>query len=154
MKTIKLVLVLLLATSAYSQVAPKGGKKVMKVTNKFHGEYDKEVVSCFAKAPRDYYMKKLPKKLAKYGFTNVKITKLGSVSYDSKVPFSRVDIAIAQINTGSSFNTAYRTATTKVDTSKFQVNFTSDQGSFKVRLSMLVGPRYIIKENVNVVATK
>jgi hypothetical protein len=153
MKTLTtIILVLGLTMSTYSQVAPTEGRKTMKVTNKFHGEYNKKVVSSFAKAPRDYHMKKLPKKLAKYGFTNVKITALGSVSYNSKNPISRLDVGIAQIRVGANVETVINTVTTKVDTSKFQVNFTSDQGTFKVRLSMLVSPRYIIKENVNEVA--
>ena len=53
--------------------------------------------------------------------------------------------AYATIDGGGSLNQANRKLDDN-DTSKFQVNFTSDQGEYKVRLGMTMGIRYIIKE--------
>lgn len=146
-----IILALGLVTSTYSQVVPTQGRKTIKVKTKFIGEFDKEVRSSFYEAPHNYHMNKLPKKLKKYGFTNVKITALGSVSYNSKNPISRLDVGIAQIRVGANVETVINTVTTKVDTSKFQVNFTCDQGEFKVRLNMFVSPMYVIAEDNKVV---
>lgn len=150
-KLTTILLVLGLAMSTYSQIAPTQGRKTIKVKTKFVGEFDKQVVLSFSKTPYSYHMSRLPKKLKKFGFTNIKITALGSVSYDSKNPISRLDVGIAQIRVGANVETVINTVTTKVDTSKFQVNFICDQGEFKVRLNMFVSPMYIIAEDNKVV---
>lgn len=107
------------------------------------GYYDLEVVKSFPSHIEKVHVKRLTKKLTKKGFTNVQITILGSVQPKPNKPGS-VSVAVAQLRNGANVETAISTATNEVDTSKFQVNFTSDQGEFKVRLGMMVNIRYII----------
>lgn len=145
MKKLVYILILSIGVSGYSQVAPTSGKKVLPVTNKYENEYQLEVFKSFYKAPYEYHMKRLPKKLQKYGFTNVTITALGSVQ---PVPNKKGDVglAIAYARLGANVETVVGKLD-EVSMSKFQVNFTSDQGFFKVRLSSTAtGIKYIIKE--------
>ena len=146
MKKFITLLLVLGIYGAQAQIAPTGGKKVLKVSEgKYKGEYALEVFKSFSKAPYDYHMKKLPKKLAKYGFTNVVITALGSVQPTPNKDGS-IDLALAYVELGSSVSTAV-SRLDEVDMSDFQVNFQSDQGFFKVRMtSTALGFRYIIKE--------
>ena len=148
-KVVFVLMILLIAsifTNLQAQTAPTGGKKVLPVSEgKYENEYSFEVFKSFSKAPYDYHMKKLPKKLAKYGFTNVVITALGSVQ---PVPDKdgSVSLAVAYINSGASYDTAV-SKLDPVSMSQFQVNFQSDQGFFKVRMTKTaLGFRYIIKE--------
>ena len=66
-------------TVMMSQEAPTGGKKQLEVVEKWDGEYDAGMESFYAQNVKDVYLKKLPKKLEKYGFTNVVIIDLGKV---------------------------------------------------------------------------
>lgn len=145
MKKLLIVLTLCFGVSTLAQTAPTEGKKVLEVKSKYHNEYDLKVFKSFYEAPYNYHMKRLPKKLLKYGFTNVKITALGSVQ---PTPNKRQDIgvAIAYSQIGANVNTVINKAVDKIDKSEFQVNFISDQGEFKVRLnSTATGIKYIIK---------
>lgn len=146
MKNILVALVMAIGVGVFGQTAPTGGKKVLKVKTKFAGEYTLKVYNSFSPAPYKYHMKKLPKKLLKYGFTNVQITALGSVTTgETKGPDMGLAFAYARLGYGY---TAVMTATTSRTPNEFQVNFDSDQGSFKVRLSMsATGIEYIIKES-------
>lgn len=146
MKNILVILVMAIGVGVFGQTAPTGGKKVLKVETKFIGEYNLDVYNSFSSAPYKYHMKKLPKKLLKYGFTNVQITALGSVTTgEAKRP--DIGVAIAYARAGY-VDVAVSKATTSVTPNEFQVNFDSDQGSFKVRLSMTAtGIKYIIKES-------
>ena len=147
MKNLIYILIFSFGLTTVAQVAPTTGKKTLKVSEgKYENEYALEVFKSFNKAPYDYHMKKIPKKLEKYGFTNVVITALGSVQ---PVPDKEPDmsVAIAYLQTGASINTVISKATTPISMSEFQVNFTSDQGTFKVRLTSTATKfRYIIKE--------
>ena len=147
MRKITLIIsAILISLGSYAQVAPTAGKKQLRVRTKYINEYSQTVTQSFATSPYNYHMNKLPKKLAKYGFTNVKITALGSVIGSKRPsPISRIGVAIAKWRVGATPETVIHTATTKIDKSLFQVNFTSDQGSFKVRLNVFVSPKYIIK---------
>ena len=66
-------------TVMMSQEAPTEGKKQLEVVEKWDGEYDAGMESFYAQNVKDVYLKKLPKKLEKYGFTNVVIIDLGKV---------------------------------------------------------------------------
>lgn len=146
MKKLVYILILSLGVTAYGQVAPTQGKKVLKVTNKFENEYSLKVFKSMYAAPYNYHMKRLPKKLEKYGFTNVTITALGSVQPVANKKGS-LSLGIAYIQSGSTISTAVNKVVNDVDKSEFQVNFTSDQGTFKIRLSSTAtGIKYIIKE--------
>ena len=146
MKNLVTALALVIAFGLSAQVAPTEGKRTLKVSEgKYENEYSFEVFKSFNKAPYDYHMKKIPKKLEKYGFTNVVITALGSVQ---PVPDKdgSVALAVAYVQMGASVGTAIRKLD-PVSMSQFQVNFTSDQGFFKVRMTKTaLGFRYIIKE--------
>jgi hypothetical protein len=141
------IITLGITITSSSQVAPLDGKKVLKVVSSYDGEYDQEVYRSHLEAPYNYHMKRLPKKLGKYGFTNVVITSMGSVKGNAIAKSSRAKMsdAYATIDGGGSLNQAKR-ALDNNNTSKFQVNFSSDQGEYKVRLGMTMGIRYIIKE--------
>ena len=145
MKSIILTIALLVSTIAFSQTAPTTGKKVLKVKNKFENEYSLDVFNRFHSSPYEYHMKRLPKKLAKYGFTNVEITKLGAVviAPPKKSSVDGFDV----LDAGGSLNQAISQQNKVIKNEEFQVNFNSDQGFFKVRLSMTAtGIKYIIKE--------
>lgn len=147
-KFITILLVLGMYGAQAQNVVPTDGKKTLRIDHKFEGEYEQEVFKSFMKSPYDYHMKKLPKKLAKYGFTNVVITAFGSVDFKSTgYKASRLDLGLAYLRMGSSVSTAVSIATSpEPREDKFQVNFTCDQGTFKVRLNMFVKPRYVIAE--------
>lgn len=142
-----ILVILLLSYSGVAQIAPTQGKRSLIVKTKYIKEFQQVVFESFSKKPKDYHLKRLPKKLSKYGFTNVEITSLGSVK-GSQEPslISRMNVAIAKAQVGATLSNVYNTATTKVDKTLFQVNFTSDQGEFKVRLNVFVNPKYIIKD--------
>ena len=146
MKKAILILVLGFGLNAVAQTAPTNGKKTLTVNEKYENEYSLEVFKSMYEAPYNYHMKKLPAKLAKYGFTNVTITALGSVQPVANKK-GDVGLAIAKLQNGATISGAYSTAVNEVDMSQFQVNFTSDQGTFKDRLSSTATKlKYIIKE--------
>ena len=145
MKKLIYILIFSFGLTTVAQVAPTTGKKVLEVTNKFDNEYSLEVFKSMYAAPYEYHMNKLPKKLAKYGFTNVTITDLGSVQPVANKK-GDVGLAIAKLQNGATISGAISTAVNEVNMSEFQVNFTSDQGTFKVRLSSTATRlKYIIK---------
>lgn len=144
MKKLLYILIFAFGVSTYGQVAPTGGKKVLKVTNKYENEYDLQIFKSMYEAPYNYHMKKLPNKLEKYGFTNVTITALGSVQPVANKK-GDLGLGLAYLRSGSTIDTAVSKALDEVNMSEFQVNFTSDQGEFKVRLSSTAtGVKYII----------
>ena len=146
MKNLITIAIVLISLSLNAQTVPQDGRKTIKVDQKFDNEYTLEVFKSFGPAPYKYHMKKLPKKLAKYGFTNVEITAFGSVQpVANKVQDISVALAYAQV--GANINTTLSQVNKTIDKSEFQVNFTSDQGTFKVRLSVFVGVKYVIAQN-------
>ena len=146
MKNLITFAIILITLSVGAQIVPQNGKNTIEISQKFENEYTLEIFKSFAPAPYNYHMKKLPKKLAKYGFTNVEITALGSVQ---PVPNKTQDIgvAIAYAQVGANINTVVSQVNKTIDKSEFQVNFKSDQGEFKVRLSVFVGINYVIAKN-------
>lgn len=148
MKNLFILIAVMFSLSLVGQVVPTDGRRTIKVKEKVVGEYLEEVFLSFGDAPYNYHMKKLPKKLAKYGFTNVKITALGSVNNTYRgYSLSGVKGGITVLQAGGGVMTAINTMNRKPHNYKFQVNFTSDQGEFKVRLSMFVSPMYVIKQS-------
>ena len=146
MKKLLYILIFSFGLTSMAQVAPTNGKKTLSVNEKYDNEYSLEVFKSMFEAPYNYHMKKLPAKLAKYGFTNVTITALGSVQPVANKK-GDVGLAIAKLQNGATISGAISTAVNEVDMSQFQVNFTSDQGTFKVRLSSTATKlRYIIKQ--------
>lgn len=146
MKKVIIILIFSFGLNVVAQTAPTNGKKTLTVNEKYENEYSLEVFKSMYEAPYNYHMKKLPAKLAKYGFTNVTITALGSVQPVANKK-GDVGLAIAKLQNGATISGAYSTAVNEVDMSQFQVNFTSDQGTFKVRLSSTATKlKYIIKE--------
>lgn len=145
MKKFITLLLILGMYGAQAQTAPTGGKKVLPVLNKYENEYNLDVWNAFLEAPYNYHMKKLPKKLQKYGFTNVEITALGMVT-TGPAKKRDVAVAIAYAQQGASVGTILNMLE-DIKQEEFQVNFTSDQGTFKVRLSATAtGIKYIIAE--------
>lgn len=148
----------LFTLSVNGQTVPTNGKKTIQVKESFEGEYNQEVREVFYPAPYKQHMKRLPKKLKKYGFTNVVVTKLGEVRVTdgwanklSKLAGGNDGVGrakLAMATTASEISSAVdQIFTADPPPTKFQANFTSDQGTFKVRLSTFVGVKYIIKES-------
>ena len=128
-----------------AQNVPTDGRKVIKVDQQFEGEYDLEVFRSIVSNAEEVAATRIKKQLEKkYGFTNVVIDIVGSVQPE---PNRKPDlsVALAQARVGANIETVIKTATQEIDMSKFQCNFTSDQGDFKLRLGMILNIRYIIK---------
>ena len=140
-----LLIIMFITSVSFGQEAPTTGKQVLPVEVKHDNEYNLRVYDAFQAAPYKHHLKRLPKKLAKYGFTNVEITDLGMVKIapDEKSSVSGYDV----IDAGGSLNQAIAQENRVVRHEEFQVNFNSDQGFFKVRLNMTATKlKYIIKE--------
>lgn len=116
-KSIIALLVLFVSFSIFAQVAPVG-KKTLEVKQTIEEEYFKSLTTDgLGKPLMDYFYKSMPKKLAKYGFTDVIIEDVGKVDGTEELIF--------QVNIFD--------------------NITKNK--FKIRLSMLSkNPKYIIKE--------
>lgn len=118
LKSIIAILGLILSVNMVAQVAPSSGKKILEVKETIEEEYFKVVTT---EGLSDALMKQLykimPKKLGKYGFSDIAIEEMGKVADTEDLLF--------QVNL--------------ID------NVTKDK--FKIRLSMLSkNPKYIIKE--------
>ena len=149
-------------TVMMSQEAPTGGKKQLEVVEKWDGEYDAEISNFYNVGPvLDSHLKKLPKKLEKYGFTNVVIISLGKVvapdNWAKKLhnmQGGNQGAAMSNMQNATSVAGAVAAAelynAPETPTINTRVHFTSDQGEFKVRTAMMSSnPKYIVKYNDN-----
>ena len=160
MKTIKIIFTtytLLIAFNINAQEVPTNGRKTIEVKESFVGEYNQIVRDVFSTLPKKQHLKKLPKKLAKYGFTNVVITEVGRVEVIdgwanklSKAAGGNKSVGRAKLTMATTYS-EMRGAVNQIHNgpkrgaTKFQANFTCDQGTFKVRMSTFGGLKYIIK---------
>jgi hypothetical protein len=161
MKNLITITLVLLTLTVNSQEVPQNGKRVIKVKQKFEGEYNQKVRGFFHDKMEVTISDKLPKKLAKYGFTNVKVNEIGVVTSTDAWYNKLADIAplsnkergiilLNQANTVGGMARAvdvYVTPDTNTGPTRYQINFTSDQGSFKLRINMFGGVKYLIKES-------
>lgn len=153
------ILSLLAIQSLIAQEAPKG-KKTLDVKEKFEGEYNQEVThEGLSDVVVDALTKRVPKKLAKYGFNDITVVKVGKAivpdGWAKKLSanVSKVDVALAELEYADG-EVAIKRAIDRVyeeneDDWKFQVNFIDNNTKkvFKVRLSLMYSPKYIIKES-------
>ena len=159
---IALVLMMTIVTinCCEAQVAPTDGKKQLEVIEKWEGEYDAEISNFYNVGPvLDSHLKKLPKKLEKYGFTNVVIISLGKVVAPDnwatklhKAQGGNQGAAMSNMQNATSVAGAVAAAelynAPETPTINTRVHFTSDQGEFKVRTAIMSSnPKYIVKEN-------
>lgn len=167
MKNLIKITVLLFTLSISSQEVPQDGRRTMKVKEKFVGEYNQEVRGFFHDNMEVNFSNKIEKKLVKkYGFTNVKVVSIGAVTSPEAwynkladiAPLSNKDMGVILLNQADNLGQVVRAADVYVTPDspdsgnvKYQANITSDQGTFKIRINMFGGMRYIIKEsNVSV----
>lgn len=114
----KLLLIFLLASTItiYSQTPPKGSKE-LKVEEKIEGEYSLNVTDKgLSPAILTALNKRVPGKLKKYGFNDIKIEEIGKIENSSNTKF--------QVNLINNETGEY----------------------YKIRLNMSYSPIYIIKE--------
>ncbi|MBQ0734946.1 hypothetical protein [Aquimarina celericrescens] len=162
MKKAILAIVFLATTICITaQTAPTGGKKTLEVKQTFEGEYNQDVRQGTASNAVIKAMKsRVPKKLAKYGFTDITIIDIGQ----ARVPENWTDklaqvaggnkaVGEAQLQQAETYS-EIKQAVDKMHTPddydnwQFQVNFKDNitDKIFKVRLSLTYNPKYIIKE--------
>ncbi|WP_282117161.1 hypothetical protein [Cellulophaga baltica] len=161
MKKIPLLLFILIAINVTGQIAPTGGKKVLPVKQTFEGEYDQKVTqSGLSTAVITALKARVPKKLKKYGFNDIAIVEIGKASVPENWTDKLAQAAggnkavgeaeLQQAETYSEIKQAVDKIHTADDYSnwQFQVIFKDNSSSkiFKVRLSLMYSPKYIIKE--------
>ncbi|MCD0474728.1 hypothetical protein LPB87_10035 [Flavobacterium sp. EDS] len=84
MRNLKGIITVLVLTSTFglnAQVAPTTGEKVLKVKETYLGEYLQSIdTTSFSSVVVNAIKERVPKKLIKYGFTDIKILKVGRVN--------------------------------------------------------------------------
>ena len=166
MKRIKIItttFILLTTFNSIAQEVPTNGKKTIKVKESHVGEYLQTIRKTLPKATLENFKKIVTKKLKKYGFTDITITEVGEVSVPEgwttklgKLAGNNKSIGKAQLKVAKTYDEIVAAVDKMyeaddndgVDT-KFQVNFTDNitGKSFKLRVSGLRTPKYIIKES-------
>ncbi len=161
MKNTISLLIIMLSLSLNAQTAPTTGKKVLEVKETFEGEYNQDVsTSGLSKAVISAMEKRLPKKLEKYGFTDITINEVGKVKTPKSLATKMSEAAggndavgkaqLRQAETTEQIETAVdKIYADDADIDwKFQVNFTDNTTGYvyKVRLSMTYAPKYIVKK--------
>ena len=161
MKNLITFALVLLTLTVNSQQVPQNGRRTIKVKQRFQGEYNQKVRGFFHDNVEAKFSKKIEKKLKKYGFTNVTVVAIGSVTSTDAwynklaniAPLSNKDRGIILLNQANTVGgmvravDVYITPDSNTGPIRYQANFTSDQGSFKLRINMLGGIKYLIKES-------
>ncbi len=159
----RLLLSLALITVVNAQEAPTSGKKVLDVKESYEGEYMQNVTKGDLSTPvMNALKKRVPKKLKKYGFEEIKIIKIGKVKSPISVATKMSDAVGGNRGAGKAqLQTAKTTSQIEaavdkmyaedVDNDwKLQVNFidVKTQKEYRVRLNLMsYNPKYIIKES-------
>ncbi|MCA0931752.1 hypothetical protein LCM02_04760 [Lutimonas saemankumensis] len=155
-----LLLICFLAVASNSITAQEApvGKKTLKVEEKFPGEYLQEVSKDgLSSNVIDAMKSRLPKKLEKFGFTDITITEVGQVpvpkSIATKMGNTAGNTGRAELEVAQTYGEIERAVDKMyqepVDIDwKFQVNFIDNNSgnTFKVRLNLSYNPQYIISE--------
>ncbi|WP_298326211.1 hypothetical protein [uncultured Dokdonia sp.] len=165
MKRVYQCLILSLAVFAFAnaQEAPRSGKKVLDVKESYEGEYMQNVTKGdLSTAVVNALEKRVPKKLQKYGFEKIEITKIGKVKTPTSTTRKMSDAVGGNRGAGKAqlevakTSKQIETAVDKIYAEnvdndwKLQVNFIDlkTQKEFRVRLSIMsYNPKYIIKES-------
>ncbi|MBB1195014.1 hypothetical protein DNC80_15215 [Flavobacterium sp. SOK18b] len=117
-KTLITILALVIKLNLNAQMAPSTGEKVLEVKETYEGEFLKTVSeNSLSSVVTKAITERVPKKLEKYGFTNITLTEVGQVNEEGNWKF--------QVN--------------------FIDNISKH--SYKVRINMMYSPQYIIKES-------
>ena len=150
--------VILYAGQTQGQIAPSG-KKTLSVEEKFPGEYSQEVSKNGLSSNVIEAMKsRLPKKLEKYGFTDITISEVGQVPVPESLATKMGNIAgnsgEAQLEVAQTTGEIQRAVDKMYEEPadidwKFQVNFIDNVSGnmFKLRLNLSYNPQYIIRES-------
>jgi hypothetical protein len=164
LKTTIAILGLILTFNLTAQVAPTTGRKVLEVKEDHEGEYLQTVnQSGFSDVVIKAMKKRLPKKLSKFGFTNISIievgqvpvpegwaTKLGKLNSNKSTGEAMMLSATTYSQMTAAVNKMYEPEDTDGVDWRFQVNFMDNISDkmFKVRINMMwYKPLYIIKES-------
>lgn len=164
-RTVITSLLLTLAFNLTAQVAPTTGEKVLEVKENFSGEFLQTVSkgslsSVVVKAITE----RVPKKFAKYGFTDITITEVGQVpspeNWTDKLAKAsglttnraKGEAMLTTANTYSEIKAAVNKMYQPDNNEgnwKFQVNLVDNisKETYKVRINMSYNPLYIIKES-------
>jgi hypothetical protein len=166
MKNSKSIIAALVLASSFglnAQVAPTTGEKILEVKETYLGEYLQSIdTTSFSPAVVNAIKERVPKKLIKYGFTDIKVLKVGKV----KAPISTATkmsnfvggnkgVGSAMLSQATTYSEMVR-AVDKMyeqDTDgdwKMQVIFLDNLTGkeFKVKIAMMsYAPQYIIKES-------
>jgi hypothetical protein len=164
LKRIAMLLVLSNAINLSAQIAPTTGEKVLEIKESHQGEYLQTVTQ---QGISDVVIKaiteRMPKKLAKYGFTDITITEVGKVpvpeGWATKMGQITSNKSVGQSMLGQAktynemviaVNKMYEPEDTDGVDWKFQVNITDNVSKevFKIRINMMsYNPQYIIKQS-------
>lgn len=166
MSNSKSIIALLALASTFSlkaQVAPTTGEKVLEVKETYLGEYLQTIdTTSFSPAVVDAIRERVPKKLVKYGFTDIKILKIGKVKAPISTATKMSDFVGGNKGAGNAMlsqATTYSEMVRAVDKMyekdtdgdwKMQVVFIDNLTGkeFKVKIAMMsYAPQYIIKES-------
>ena len=166
MRKSKGIIATLLLASTFSltaQVAPTNGEKVLEVKESYEGEYLQSIdTTSFAPVVVQAIKERVPKKLIKYGFTDITILKVGKVKAPKSSASKMSDMAGGNKSVGNAMlsqATTYSEIVAAVDKMyakdydgdwKMQViildNVTGKE--FKIKIAMMTyAPQYIIKES-------
>jgi hypothetical protein len=164
-KTIITLLAFSLSITLSAQVAPRTGEKVLEVKESYEGEFLQTVnqgnlSETVVKAIKE----RIPKKLDKYGFSNITILEVGQVpspeNWTNKLAKSSglttnrakgenmLKLATTLTEITAAINKMYEPDANEGNW-KFQVNFIDNitKETYKVRINMMYNPLYIIKES-------
>jgi hypothetical protein len=164
LKKIVMLLVLSQSFSLTAQIAPTTGEKVLEVKESHAGEYlqtvnRKDISDVVIKAITE----RVPKKLAKYGFTDITVTEVGKVpvpeGWATKMGqiTSNKSVGQSMLGQAKTYNEMviavdkmYQPEDTDGVDWKFQVNIIDNvtKEVFKIRINMMsYNPQYIIKQS-------
>ncbi len=164
-KTIIALIALTLSISLSAQVAPTTGEKVLEVKESYSGEYlqivnQGNLSDVVVKAITE----RIPKKIAKYGFSDITISEVGQVpspeNWTDKLAKSSglntnrakgenmLKLASTTTEIIAAINKMYEPDGNEGNW-KFQVNFIDNvsKETYKVRINMMYNPIYIIKKS-------
>lgn len=164
MKKIITISIFLFALSANSQTAPTTGQKILEVKESHEGEYLQSInQNGFSSVVIEAIKQKIPKKLIKYGFTDITIIEIGQVpvpeGWATKLANNTSNKAVGKsmLREAKTYNeivSAVDKMYTPEDNDgvdwKFQVNFidNSTKELYKIRINMMTyNPQYIIKKS-------
>lgn len=162
-KSIIAALVLASTFGLNAQVAPTTGEKVLEVKETYLGEYLQSIdTTSFSPAVVNAIKERVPKKLIKYGFTDIKVLKVGKV----KAPISTATkmsnfvggnkgVGSAMLSQATTYSEMVRAVDKMYEQEtdgdwKMQVIFLDNLTGkeFKLKIAMMgYTPQYIIKES-------